>query len=219
MGRGVKRPPRAAAVILAVAAIAAGAAAVARLGVRLRGEERRSAQGRTARVVELDPARATALRVSVGGEERRLVRAGAGWRLEGPVNAPADAAVVETLLAQLAALERRATVVAAGASPERLRFYGLDAPEAALEVRLDDGRSVSLAFGTGTGEDGAMFVQPGSGEVVLVAAAARGALLPSWAQLAGDSSPGARRAPAPAAGDILTPPLPRAPAAPPDRGG
>jgi hypothetical protein len=195
MQRAVKRRVRPGAVILVLAVMAAGAVAVASLGVRLRGTERRLAAGRSQRVLELEPARVTALSVSVGGEARRLVRGAAGWRIAAPVDAPADGAVVARLLAGLAALERRATVAAPGASPERLRSYGLDAPEALLEVTLEDGRSLSLAFGSGTGEDGAMFVQPGSGEVVLVAASARGALLPTLSELA--AAPAGRAGQAP----------------------
>ncbi|HSN91623.1 MAG TPA: DUF4340 domain-containing protein [Anaeromyxobacteraceae bacterium] len=163
---------------LLLLALAAAAISVARFGVFLRGEEERAEETRSRKVLALDPARAREVRLLGAGGEIRLAKEGETWRLVAPVRADADAGAVGRLLDRLASLERRATSAKAGAPPESLRPYGLEAPRTRLEVVLDDGRTERLALGDDSGFDGAMFVQPTSGEVAVVASSARADLEP-----------------------------------------
>jgi len=163
---------------LLLLALAAAAIAVAWFGVFLRGEEERAEETRSRKVLALDPARAREVRLLGPGGEIRLVKEGEDWRIVAPVRADADAEAVGRLLDRLAGLERRATSAKAGAPPESLGAYGLDAPRTRIEVVLDDGRTERLALGDDSGFDGAMFVQPTGGEVAVVASNARPDLEP-----------------------------------------
>jgi hypothetical protein len=165
-----------AAVLLAVAA---GAVAVAWFGVHLRSldEDARTARGR--KVLDLDPGLAREVRLSTAAGEISLVREGGTWRIAAPLRADADQDAVRRLLGALAALERRATSAKAGERGEALRAYGLEAPRTRIEVVLEGGRVERLALGDDNGFDGAMFVMPTSGEVVVVASGTRPELEPA----------------------------------------
>jgi hypothetical protein len=163
---------------LLLLALAAAAIAVAWFGVFLRGEEERAEEARSRKVLALDPARAREVRLLGPAGEVRIVKEGEAWRIAAPVAADADADAVGRLLDRLAGLERRATSAKAGASPEALGAYGLYAPRTRIEILLDDGRTERLALGDDSGFDGAMFVQPTGGEVVVVASNARPDLEP-----------------------------------------
>ena len=179
----MKARARSALTTLVLLAIAAGAVAVAWFGVHLRGAEEKAEEGRSKRVMAIDPARVRELRLVSGADAARLVREGETWRLVEPVAADADPDAVKRLLDRLSSLERRATSARAGALPSDLRPYGLDAPRARIEATLDDGKVETLALGEDTGFDGAMFVQPTSGEIVVVVGEARGDLVPGLEDL------------------------------------
>lgn len=158
--------------------LAGAAVAVAWFGVVLRGEEVREAEGRSRKVLDLDPALAREVRLTGAGGQIRIVKEGEAWRIVAPLSADADGAAVGRLLDRLAGLERRGTSAGAGASPETLRTYGLEAPRTRIEVVLEGGRTESLALGDDSGFDGAMFVSPTGGEVAVVASSARADLEP-----------------------------------------
>ena len=173
----MKARARTAVTTLFLLAVAAGAVAVAWFGVHLRGDAERRREEKTRRVFEgLDAAKVREVRISGKDGEVRLVRAGDGWKIAAPVEADADPDAVRRLLDRLVTLERRATSAPAGTRD--LAAYGLAAPRARLEVTLEGGRTERLALGDDNGFDGAMFVQPGGGEVDVVAGDARAALDP-----------------------------------------
>src|SRR5512138_1689938 len=169
----MKARARTALTTLVLLAMAAGTIAVAWFGVHLRGEEEKAGETRSRKVLAIDPARVRALRVVSGAREVRLAREGDSWRVVAPVAAAADADAVRRLLDRLAGLERRATSARGGALPSDLSPYGLDAPRTRIEATLDDGKVETLALGEDTGFDGAMFVQPTSGDIAVVASDAR----------------------------------------------
>jgi hypothetical protein len=174
----VQARSRTALATLLLLVLACAAVAVAWFGVHLRGEEARKEEARSRRVLDLDPSRVRAVRLTGPGGEIRLVREGEAWRLVAPIAADADARAVGRLLDRLAGLERRAESAGPGASAETLRAYGLDAPRTRIEIALEDGRTERLALGDDSGFDGAMFVQPTGGEVAVVASNARPDLEP-----------------------------------------
>lgn len=128
----------------------------------------KATQARAKRFLAFDAAEATALRVQAKGDDVRLERRGGTWIITAPMKAAADGREVEGLLSRLAGMERRADSAAAGLSAAALADYGLDRPTARFEVTLAGGRTVSLAIGGDNRFDGTMFVQPASGEVVVV---------------------------------------------------
>lgn len=164
---------------------AAAVVGIAYYGVALRGEERARTDEAEKKVFLLDPKAVMELRVSAKGDEVRLVRGegDARWRIVAPVQAAADEEAVGRLLERLATLERRGVSAAPGASTSVLASFGLDAPKVRLEAVLDDGRTERLALGDTTGFDGAMFVMPTDGRVLVVTSNARAALEQGLADL------------------------------------
>lgn len=150
---------------------------IAYVGVHLRGEERARADADEKKVFAFQPGAVKALRVVAKGDDVRLVRGeGGAWRIVAPAEAPADPEAVRRLLERLASLEKRGVSSAAGASRDALANYGLDDPQVRIEAEIDDGRTERLALGDTSGFDGAMFVMPTDGRVLVVAGHARMAL-------------------------------------------
>lgn len=158
-----------------LAGLAAGLVVLGLATLRLHGGAP-NAQGRGEKVLELDPARVVGLAVEGGEGPLRLARTGFGWVAVEPAPREVDARRVAALLDRLVALRRRATLASPAAGGAALSPYGLDAPRLRLTLALDDGRAEKLAFGGGTGEDGAAFVSVTDGAVVVVAADASAAI-------------------------------------------
>jgi hypothetical protein len=163
---------------LVLLAALGAAVAVAYFGVHLRGEREQAAGTRGKRVLGIEAARVSGLRIEKPDGTVALVRGeGGAWRLTAPVAGPADGRAVDALLDHAERLERRATSAEPGLSEARLRAYGLAPPEGTVTFTLESGEARALRLGSGSGFDGAMFVQPPSGEVVVVPGDARYALL------------------------------------------
>jgi hypothetical protein len=81
-----------------------------------------------------------------GSADVRLERGDGAWRLVQPIQAPADGAVVEQLVAQLAAAKREQVVVDKGGDP---RDFGLDAPSGAVTFQPTSpgAKPLALFFG------------------------------------------------------------------------
>jgi hypothetical protein len=158
--------------------ILAAVAGIAYFGVHRRGEERARTDEAKKEVFLLEPAAVKELRVAAKGDEVRLVRrpGESVWRIVSPVDAAANEEAVGRLLGRLSTLERRGVSASAGAPERVLARFGLDAPKVRLELVLDDGRTERLALGDTTGFDGAMFVMPTDGRVLVVSGNARAAL-------------------------------------------
>ncbi len=160
-------------VALLALAVAAAIGSIASVAIRLRTVERAEREARGDPVLQLDPDRATALRIRTDGGDLSLARRPGGWRIVSPVEAPADQDAVASLLGELSSLVRRATAAPPGEPKRRLRPYGLDEPRTVIEVTLQGGRVERLALGADTGADGVLFVMPTGGEVAVVASSVR----------------------------------------------
>lgn len=111
----------------------------------------------------------------------RVIRTSNGWRMKEPVDAPADAEVVDTVLTNITAARRRNTVDA-----KNLAQYGLGTPE--IEVTLvtdsssfgDHGTSFGLQLGFESIYTGQVFARyPTGNEVFTVGEHVRNTLLRS----------------------------------------
>lgn len=89
------------------------------------------------------------------------------WRLDAPVQWPADLQAVEALLDRAASLRAKRTVFEAPTA-ENLADTGLAPPAVELEVALRDGRAHRLALGTTNPVTELMHARPDGGAVVLV---------------------------------------------------
>jgi hypothetical protein len=144
----------------------------------------------------------------------RIVRVEGGWRIASPPEGLADAGRVAALLERLSSLRSLSRIAAPGAGG--LAAYGLDPPRSRLSVRLEGGRTETLALGEPTRFDGSLYVQPTSGAVERVSAEARLGLAAGLEGLR--ARPEAGKPPAAAPGPAPAAPAVPAPAGPP-RGG
>jgi hypothetical protein len=135
-----------------------------------RGEAAQAAAEAEARVFSFEANEVRELAVRAKGDVTRVVRAGEGWRLTSPVEAEADALVVNGIAEALATLRRLRGAAPAGGDA---RPFGLAPPAATIEVVLEGGRRETLAIGDQSTFDGSIFVQPTSGAVVVVPGEAR----------------------------------------------
>jgi hypothetical protein len=93
----------------------------------------------------------TALRIQRGKEEEyTLKRDGAGWKLNGPFEAPALALAVQSLAAELAAPQAQSYKAH---EAKDLAPYGLDEPALRLRVTTRDGKQHALLVGSPAGKD------------------------------------------------------------------
>jgi hypothetical protein len=130
-----------------------------------RAEEARSRADEDARVVRFDAGQLRALTLTAHGDTVRVVRAGAGWRLELPRSAPVDGAAVEAILATLADLRRRTALP----PEEDLARFGLTAPRLRLTLAWKDGHTQELALGDPLALDGGTYARAGVGPIVVLA--------------------------------------------------
>lgn len=196
-----------------LAALAAAVAAAYFLVERPRQAEWERGEAE-ARLLPFDPAAAREIEVESGGSRMRLLRVEGGWRVASPPEGPADAGRVTALLERLSSLRSLSRVAAPGAGG--LAAYGLEPPRSRLSVRLEGGRTETLALGEPTRFDGSLYVQPTSGAVERVSAEARLGLAAGLETLR--AKPESGKPPAAAPGPAPAGPVVPAPAAPP-RGG
>jgi hypothetical protein len=105
------------------------------------GREKAARRVAAAKLVAIDPAQVSAIRINHSGILHELQKRGADWFLVRPLPAPADARAVAAFLDTLAAA-RREDDVGKGNLPR----YGLDAPAAVVEIEAGD-RSRKLQLG------------------------------------------------------------------------
>jgi hypothetical protein len=83
------------------------------------------------------------LEIEAPGQSLAVAKAGTEWRLEKPVQAPADYGTVESLVSRLQTAQMKSIAAQEAAD---LKPYGLDAPEATIAVASGSSRA-SLAIG------------------------------------------------------------------------
>ena len=102
--------------------------------------------------------------VTAGGKQLQFAKAGGDWTIMKPLQARADFSTVESLLSKLEGLQMK-SVVTAEPTPADLKKYGLDKPEASVNVNVGSARA-TLAVG-GKSEDGGLYVRDASKPAVM----------------------------------------------------
>ncbi len=92
-----------------------------------------------------------------------LVREGEAWRLEQPIESPADAAEVEFIVVNLTRVRGARPLLGADAAQ-----FGLSPPQATIRVTQSDGSVVQLDVGSESPTGSGTYARMESGEVVLV---------------------------------------------------
>jgi hypothetical protein len=156
-------------VTLALLAATAAALAIAFYAVERPMEREKAAQEAEEKVLAVGRDEVRALRLAGKGPEVRLERAGDGWRVTAPLEAPADRAAAEALLDAALELRRRQRVAEPDAG---LASFGLSPPRMRLTLELAGGGTRELEVGDENPFDGSLFVRAG-GPVVAVAPGAR----------------------------------------------
>lgn len=113
-----------------IAAVVAGALALAYVAATHRQARQAGAARDQARLLTFDDRAVTGLTLTSGGTDWSFTRHGETWRLVRPVTDAADAAKVTAVIHAA----RRASVVQTVTSPDALASYGLDPPVASLRI-------------------------------------------------------------------------------------
>lgn len=166
----MKARSRTALLTLALLAAAAGALAIAFYGVERPLEREKAGKEAEEKVLALGREEVKALRLSEKEPEVRLERAGDGWRITAPVEAPADRAAADALLDAALGLRRRQRVAEPDAG---LSAYGLSPPRLRLVLELGGGATRTLEAGDENPFDGSLFVRADGGPVLAVGPGAR----------------------------------------------
>ncbi|HWV38249.1 MAG TPA: DUF4340 domain-containing protein [Vulgatibacter sp.] len=145
-----------------VVVAAAGMFAWAFFGVFQTEKAEEARKDAEARLFALDPDDVVRLEVTSGKGDTVLVRGDDGWSITSPVEAKADRAAVDNLLATLSS-SRRKKVVDEKATD--LASFGLAPPKAEVVAKTADGREARLAVGDENTFDRSRFVTTGD-EVV-----------------------------------------------------
>ena len=119
-------------------------------------------------LLKFDRSKVDGIEVSEGGKLLQFAKGGGEWKLIKPVQARADYSSVEGLLSRL---EGKAKSFATNeASPADLKKYGLEKPEATVNLSLG-GTKLTLVVG-GKVDEGAVYVRDRSKPVVMTAESA-----------------------------------------------
>jgi hypothetical protein len=105
---------------------------------------------------------------AAGGKVTALAKEGTEWKLTAPVQARADFGAVEGLMGRLQTAQMK-SIATEDASSADLKKFGLDKPEATVNVNAGSARA-SLLVG-GKAEDGAVYVRDASRPMVMTAEA------------------------------------------------
>ena len=105
-----------------------------------------------------------ALDISAGGKNMTLAKDGGDWKMSKPVQTKADFGSVEGLVGRLQTVQMK-SIVADNASPADLKKYGLDKPEATVNLGLGSARA-TLLFG-GKAADNTVYARDASKPAVI----------------------------------------------------
>jgi Domain of unknown function (DUF4340) len=100
-----------------------------------------------------------ALAIEAGGKTIAIAKDGGEWKMSKPVQTKADFGSVEGLVGRLQTVQMK-SIVADSASPADLKKYGLDKPEATVNVNLGSARA-TLLFG-GKAADNTVYARDAS---------------------------------------------------------
>jgi hypothetical protein len=105
-----------------------------------------------------------ALDISSGGKDMAIAKDGGDWKMSKPVQTRADFGSVEGLVGRLQTVQMK-SIVADSASPADLKKYGLDKPEATVNLGLGSARA-TLLFG-GKAADNTVYARDASKPAVV----------------------------------------------------
>jgi hypothetical protein len=139
----------------------AAAVAAALVGYALLVERKREdkpAEKPKEKVFTLDKSKVEALELAhAGGEDVKVVKEGGAWRLAAPMEAPADAGEVDSVVSSLESLEIQDVVAE---NPADVTEFGLSSPKTKVSVRLQGASEpAKLLVGDKTPDGGALYAK------------------------------------------------------------
>jgi hypothetical protein len=112
----------------------------------IRGRDaREEAEAAARRILPVSPEEIGEIRLIYPDLTLSAARSDSGWIWLSPEGLEADRSAWDQLASDIGRIEREAPVVAAGGDPA---LYGLDAPPVRIEVRMSDGASEEIRFGS-----------------------------------------------------------------------
>jgi hypothetical protein len=96
-------------------------------------------------LIKFERDKVDALDVTTGGKTMTIAKDGGEWKMSKPVQTKADFGSVEGLVGRLQTVQMK-SIAADNASPEDLKKYGLDKPEATVNLSLGSAKA-TLLFG------------------------------------------------------------------------
>jgi hypothetical protein len=96
-------------------------------------------------LIKFERDKVDALDVTAGGKTMTIAKDGGEWKMSKPVQTKADFGSVEGLVGRLQTVQMK-SIAADNASPEDLKKYGLDKPEATVNLSLGSAKA-TLLFG------------------------------------------------------------------------
>src|SRR3954470_24564508 len=110
-----------------------------------------------------------AVDITAGGKEIAIAKEGGDWKLSKPVQTKADFGAVEGLVGRLQTVQMK-SIAADSVSPADLKKYGLDKPDATVNLNLGSARA-TLLFG-GKAPDNTIYARDASKNTVVTVEAA-----------------------------------------------
>jgi hypothetical protein len=105
-----------------------------------------------------------AIDITAGGKTLAIAKDGGDWKLSKPLETKADFGSVEGLVGRLQSVQMK-SIVADSATPDDLKKYGLDKPEATVNLNLGSARA-TLLFG-GKAADNTVYARDASKAAVV----------------------------------------------------
>ena len=119
-------------------------------------------------LLKFDRSKVDGIEVSAGGKLLQFAKDGREWKLTKPLQARADYGAVEALVGR--SESKAKSFVTDDASPADLKKYGLDKPEATLNLTVGSAKLTLLVGGKAS--DGAVYVRDRSKPAVMIAESA-----------------------------------------------
>ena len=116
-------------------------------------------------LLKFDREKVDAIDVSSGGKTIAIAKEGGDWKITRPVQTKADFGSVEGLVGRLQSVQMK-SIVADQASPADLKKYGLDKPEATVNLALGSSRATLLVGGKAD-KDNTVYARDASKQAVV----------------------------------------------------
>jgi hypothetical protein len=110
-------------------------------------------------LIKFERDKVDALDITAGGKTMAIAKDGGDWKMSKPVQTKADFGSVEGLVGRLQTVQMK-SIVADNATPADLKQYGLDKPEATVNLNLGSARA-TLIFG-GKAADNTVYARDAS---------------------------------------------------------